>query len=81
MDRLLLTVPEAAEQLSLSLATAKRLIQTGELLSVKVRGARRVPAEAIREYLDELIGDAKAERQEREGREWMLRRMKRRRVS
>lgn len=45
--RLLLTVPAAAERLSLSRSTVYELIRRGELASVKVGATRRIPADAL----------------------------------
>jgi excisionase family DNA binding protein len=54
MPRILYPTNEAAEQLGISLTTAKALIKTGELRSVKIGHARRVPAEALHEYVRRL---------------------------
>lgn len=43
----LLTVPEAARRVSLGRATAYRLVQTGDLPSVRIGRAVRVPAQAL----------------------------------
>jgi excisionase family DNA binding protein len=53
-ERLLFRVEEAAEALGLGLTTVKALIASGELRSVKVRGARRVSATALADYVAEL---------------------------
>lgn len=50
MNRLL-TVPDAAEALSVSENTVWNMIRTGELPSVKVRRARRIESEAIDRYI------------------------------
>lgn len=47
MEKALLTVSEAARRLSLGRATAYRLVQTGELPSVRVGRAVRVPVRAL----------------------------------
>jgi excisionase family DNA binding protein len=54
MTRLMHPVGEVAEQLGVGLTTAKALIKSGELRSVKIGRARRVPAEALREYVRRL---------------------------
>lgn len=45
---------EVAELLRVGLTTAKALIKTGELRSVKIGRARRVPADALHEYVHRL---------------------------
>lgn len=54
MSRRLYPAKEAAHQLSLGLTTTKALIASGELRSVTIGRARRVPAEAIDEYVRRL---------------------------
>ncbi|MGW7301395.1 excisionase family DNA-binding protein [Streptomyces sp. NPDC054829] len=54
MTRILYPVDEAAEQLGLGLTMTKALIKSGELRSVKIGRARRVPAEALHEYAQRL---------------------------
>jgi excisionase family DNA binding protein len=49
--KLLYTVEEVAEMLSVSRHTIYKLVKDGELESVKVRGARRVLAEALEAYV------------------------------
>ena len=50
----LLTVEEAARRLSIGRTTCFRLIRTGSLESVPVGRLRRIPAEAIPEYIARL---------------------------
>lgn len=54
MERLLYPVNEVAEQLGVGLTTAKALIRSGELRSVKIGRARRVPADALQTYVRQL---------------------------
>ncbi|MEV6116645.1 helix-turn-helix domain-containing protein [Streptomyces sp. NPDC052109] len=54
MTRILYPTDEVAEQLGVGLTTAKALIKSGELRSVKIGRARRVPADALREYVQRL---------------------------
>ncbi|MFE9699069.1 helix-turn-helix domain-containing protein [Streptomyces sp. NPDC006270] len=54
MTRILHPVGEVAEQLGVGITTAKALISTGQLRSVKIGRARRVPAEALHEYVRRL---------------------------
>ena len=56
----LLTVKEVGEATSLSKTTIHRLLSTGELHSVKIGRARRVPASALETYLDRLSAEADA---------------------
>lgn len=56
--RLLLTPEQAAERLSLSRTTVYELIRYGELRSVKIGRARRVPVEALDEFVERLSAGA-----------------------
>jgi excisionase family DNA binding protein len=53
-DKLLLTVPEAAHQLGIKRSLTYRLIQTGDLKSLKVGGARRVLVSDLHEFVRHL---------------------------
>jgi excisionase family DNA binding protein len=53
-EPLLYTAEQAAERLGVGLTTTKALIKSGELRSVKILRCRRVPAEALREYVQRL---------------------------
>lgn len=57
MDKLL-KVDEVAELLQVSRWTVYRLIKEREIVSVKVRKGRRVPADAVRTYIAGLIEEA-----------------------
>ncbi len=59
--RLLLTPEEAAERLSLSRTMIYELIRTGELQSVKVGRARRIPAGALDDFVNGLLPDPDGE--------------------
>ena len=50
-EQLLLTVSQAAGRLQLGRSLTYRLIQTGELRSVKIAGARRVLAQDLEEFV------------------------------
>lgn len=52
--RELLTVEHAARRLSVGRTTMFRLIRTGEITSVRIGHARRVPAEAVTAYIQHL---------------------------
>ncbi|WP_407552750.1 excisionase family DNA-binding protein [Streptomyces sp. Pv4-95] len=50
----LLTVEEAARRLSIGRTTCFRLIRIGQLESVPVGSLRRVPADAVADYVERL---------------------------
>ncbi|MGW1799149.1 excisionase family DNA-binding protein [Streptomyces sp. NPDC001984] len=52
--RLLHPINEVAQQLGVGLTTAKALIKSGELRSVRIGRSRRVPADALHEYVQRL---------------------------
>jgi excisionase family DNA binding protein len=54
MTKLLLTPREAAESLGVGTTKLQELITTGQLESVKIGKARRIPAEALGAYVREL---------------------------
>lgn len=54
MTRILYPTDEVAQQLGVGLTTAKALIKSGELRSVKIGRARRVPADALHQYVERL---------------------------
>lgn len=54
MSRILYPVGEAAQQLGVSITTTRALITSGELRSVKIGHARRIPADALHEYVQRL---------------------------
>lgn len=53
-QRLLLTVVEAAQMLSVGRTTLFGLIRSGQLASVRIGSARRVSVRAIEEFVDQL---------------------------
>ena len=53
-SRLLLRVGEAAERLGLSRSQTFKLVWSGELRSVRIGRAVRVPATALTEFVDGL---------------------------
>ena len=61
MERILLRVPEAAESAGISRSLAYELIAEGRMPSVRVGRSIRVPAEALREWVNELLADREAE--------------------
>jgi len=58
MMPLLLTVPQAAAALGLSRATFYRLIQAGQLKTVKIGGRRLVPPSSLEGYVARLVAEA-----------------------
>lgn len=54
MSRILYPTDEVAQQLGVGLTTAKALIKSGELRSVKIGRSRRVPVDALHEYVQRL---------------------------
>ena len=54
--RVLLRVEEAAEMLSIGRCRIFDLINSGELLSVKIGSSRRIPEQAVRDYVARLMG-------------------------
>ena len=56
MEKLLLTAEEAADVLSLGRTKVFQLIGEGTLRSVRIGKCRRVPAEALREFVELVAG-------------------------
>ncbi len=52
--KLLLRPEEAAELLSISRSKVYELIGTGELISVRIGASRRIPADALTEFVRQL---------------------------
>ena len=57
MEKLLLTPEEAAEALNISRSMLYDLIRLRAIKSVKIGKARRIPAEAMRQYVDDLMSE------------------------
>jgi excisionase family DNA binding protein len=55
MPRLLLTVPEAAEALAISRSKLYELLAADLVRSVRIDGSRRVPVEALENYVAGLL--------------------------
>lgn len=56
-DRLLLKVEEVADRLNVGRSTAYHLVLTGEIESVMVGRLRRVPVQAVADYIERLRAD------------------------
>jgi excisionase family DNA binding protein len=55
MDRLLLRIPEVSDATGLGRSTVYELIASGALPSVKIGKARRVPADALRQWVADRV--------------------------
>ena len=55
VERLLLTVEEVADALSIGRTRVFSLIAAKELTSVKIGSLRRIPVDAVREYAARLV--------------------------
>lgn len=51
-DALLLTPEEAARRLSLARSTLYELVLTGEIESIKIGRSRRIPVDALTDFID-----------------------------
>ena len=56
MEKLLLTIPQAADQVGLGKSKLYELIQAGEIPVVRIGRAVRVPSERLREWAIKLEG-------------------------
>ncbi|WP_309049175.1 helix-turn-helix domain-containing protein [Streptomyces sp.] len=54
----LLTVPEVMARLKVGRSKVYDLIRTRRLASLKIDGARRVPADAVRDFIQCQLGEA-----------------------
>ena len=61
MDKLLLTPEEAAEVLGIGRTKVYALIADGDLLSVRIGNSRRVPRDAVDEFIARLEDEARLE--------------------
>jgi excisionase family DNA binding protein len=57
-DKLLLRIEEAAKRLGIGRSLMYRLVVRGEVQSVPLGRLRRIPAEALREYVERLRVEA-----------------------
>ena len=62
MEKILLTIEEAAKVLSLSRSTIYREMESGRLLSVKVGNSRRIPQQSLTQYVNFIIRDERESR-------------------
>ncbi|MGQ4418817.1 helix-turn-helix domain-containing protein [Streptomyces sp. SAS_269] len=54
----LLTVPEVMERLKVGRTKVYDLIRSHRLVSIKVDGCRRIPTQAVRDFIMGQIGEA-----------------------
>lgn len=55
--RVLLTAEEAAERLAVGRTAVYALLKSGQLESVRIGRLRRIPAEAVENYVQRLIAN------------------------
>lgn len=60
-ERLLLTIPEVAIRLGLGRSLIYLLVMRGEIDSLKVGRARRVPAEALERFIEDKMAEEKTD--------------------
>ncbi|MEU5690933.1 helix-turn-helix domain-containing protein [Actinosynnema sp. NPDC020468] len=58
MNDMVYRVEEVARALRIGRTKVFDLIRSGELVSVKIGGSRRVPVSSVRDYLSRLVGEA-----------------------
>ena len=63
-DRLLFTVPEAAEMLGISRSHLYQLIQSGKLPVVRLGASVRIPRVWLERYIEERVEEWQAARNE-----------------
>ena len=57
-ERLLLTIPEVADRLGLGRSFIYQLVMKGEIPSIKIGRARRVPSKGLEDFVAARIGDS-----------------------
>jgi len=58
VPKLLLTVPEAAKALAISRSKLYELLASGAIRSIRIDGARRIPLNALNDYVNTLMEEA-----------------------
>lgn len=56
MEKMLYTVPEAAELLGVGTSTLWELIRRDRIASVSIGHLRRIPKDALQAFIDDLAG-------------------------
>ncbi len=59
--KLLLTVPEAVDQLGIGRTRFYELLRRGEIVSIRIGRLRRVPAKALEDFASAKIAEALSE--------------------
>nr|WP_218935584.1 helix-turn-helix domain-containing protein [Actinomadura citrea] len=54
----MLTVPEAAKALAISRSKLYELLASGAVRSIRIDGARRIPLNALNDYVNALMEEA-----------------------
>jgi excisionase family DNA binding protein len=54
----LLRVPQVAQQLALSRSRVEQLVAAGEIRSLRIGRSRRIPIEALMEFIEARLGEA-----------------------
>ena len=57
-ERLLLTIPEVAVRMGLGRSLVYQLVMSGDIPSIKLGRARRVPAKALDQFIEERLKEA-----------------------
>jgi excisionase family DNA binding protein len=60
VEKLLLTITEAAEAIGLGRSKVYELVAAGVIESVQIGRSRRIPVQAIHRYVDQLVAVASA---------------------
>ena len=60
-EKLLLTIPEAADRLGVGRSHLYELLRRGEIVSVRLGRSRRVPVTALEDFAEAKIAEALAE--------------------
>ncbi|TDE26452.1 helix-turn-helix domain-containing protein [Actinomadura sp. 6K520] len=60
MPKLLLTVPEAAKALAISRSKLYELLASGAVRSIRIDGSRRIPLNALNDYVNALMDTEEA---------------------
>jgi excisionase family DNA binding protein len=58
VPKLLLTVPEAAKALAISRSKLYELLASGAIRSIRIDGSRRIPLNALNDYVNALMEEA-----------------------
>jgi excisionase family DNA binding protein len=59
---MLFSVEEVADILHIGRSTVFKLIKDGKIQSIKMGRSRRIPIDAMQDYVDDLIGESNSSR-------------------